>query len=520
MIKTKNIFALLFSIAILACFNVKAFWAEAGTSGVYVEDGSVFQGQELSISEWYFDKSAGVALEEVGGASTVALKTKDAGKIFTSRTAVTASEEIEECLYVTIGMSIKSLLEGRKFGFVFGSPALLGNIDAAGTTFLWFENSGNGFNYGLKRFGTGGESVLVSESYISSDTASELAIEIAVSGGGRINFNLNGEPVYSSSKDGEVSAEGYLGFAQDGKKSLSSNEKTEIYITDLNIVNRFYNRPENPLVVRADFSGNMFNTEEWHLQSKASVPNGGIFVDDGALRFDGSGQNGFFGTNYQYSNFVLEYDLFDVKTTVTTENDGWVNGVSYWQGVEFGIDGDISATSSRNEGIHYLVYFSTGIDNATGERTSDDTKMGFIAKGKYITTSVALPDKYSMFKEGFEGKVRVRLSVIDGKMKVSLKLVEEYGYTDIFSYEFANGYTPFGYVSLHGEGNQFTPGRQYYGASYFTLDNIQIVNYDKKPNTVKIGFESNIVEPTKDYPYINTWTDDYLVIFTKGKGRK
>lgn len=521
MIKIRNIFALILSFALLiCCYSVRVVSVDAGTSGVYVENGSVFDGEELSTSEWYFAKSSGVALEEKDDAPVIAIKTKDVGKIFTSRTEITSSEEIEECLSVSINLSVIQMLDDKKFGFIFGSPTLLGDIDVSGTTFLWFEKSGSGFNYGLKRFGDGGERVLVSERSLSATAAADMTIDINVSGSGKISFDLNGNSVYVSTEENEVSAKGFLGFVQDGVKSLSSNEKTEIYITDINIVNRFYNRPENPLIVRADFSGNVFNTEEWHLQSKAAAPNGGIFVDNGTLKFDGSGQNAFFGTNYQYSNFVLEYDLFDVKTTATTENDGWLNSVSYWQGVEFGIEGDISATFNRNDNRDCLVYFSTGINSTTGERTSNDTKMGFIERGQYRTSSVVLPDKYSMFKDGFENKVRVRLSVIDGKMTVGVKLVEEYEYTEIYSYEFANGYTPFGYVSLHGEGNQNIAGRQFYGASHFTIDNIQIANYDDKPNTVKVGFKSNLVEPTGDYSYINTWTDSYLVVFTKGKGSK
>lgn len=520
MVKIKIIFSLILVFAFLVCSYSGIMSVEAGISGIYVEDGSVFDGEELSTSEWYFSKSSGITLEKQNDVSVIAIKTKDVGKLFASRTKIIVSEEIKNSLSISMKLSIVKLLENKKFGFVFGSPTLLADINKSGTTFLWFENSNNSFKYGLKRFDDVGEEAFVSEHSLSKAAAADLTVDIQVSGRGEMVFKLNNDTIYSSIQENEVYAEGFLGFVQDGSKSLSSNERTEVYIKSLNIVNRFYNRPENPLIVRADFSGNVFNTEEWHLQSKASAPNGGIFVDNEALKFDGSGQNTFFGTNYQYSNFVLEYDLFDVKTTATTENDGLPNSVSYWQGVEFGIEGDISATLSRNDLRDCLVYFSTGINSTTGERTSDDTKMGFIERGQYRTTSVVLPDKYSMFKEGFEGKVRVRLSVIDGKMTVCVKLVEEYEYTEIYSYEFANGYTPFGYVSLHGEGNQFVAGRQFYGASYFTIDNIQIANYDDKPNTVKVGFKSNIVEPTGDYSYINTWTDQYLVLFTKGKGSK
>ena len=521
MVKIRNIFAVILAFALLACvYSGGTIAVDAGTSGVYVENGSVFLGEELSTSEWYFAKSAGIQLETQDETSVIAVKTKDVGKLFISRTAIVVSREIENSLSVSLNLSIIKLLENKKFGFIFGSPTLLGDINAAGTTFLWFSESGNGFKYGLMKFEETGEKTFVSARSLSKAAASDFTVNIEVSGSGKIVFKLNGDTVYASAQENEASAVGFLGFAQDGVKSLSSSEKTEIYIKDINILNQYYDRPETPLTVRADFSGSEFNTEEWHLQSRAAAPNGGIFVEDDALKFDGSGQGGFFGTNYKYSNFVLEYDLFDVKNYATVESDGWISTASYWQGVVFGIDGDISATYGRDDSRDCLVYFSSGINTETGERSSDITTLGFVEKGKYRTTSVVLPDKYSMFRKGFEGKVRVRLKVIDGKMTVSLKLTDEYDYTEIYSYEFANGYTPSGYVSFHGEGNQFVAGRTYYGASYFTLDNIQITNFDVNPSVIKVGFTGNLIKPLSDYSYVNSWSDSYLVVFTKGKGSK
>jgi hypothetical protein len=106
-------------------------------------------------------------------------------------------------------------------------------------------------------------------------------------------------------------------------------------------------------------------------------------------------------------------------------------------------------------------------------------------------------------------------------MTVSLRLVSESEYTQIYSYEFENGYTPSGYISLHGEGNQFVIGRTNYGASYFSLDNVSITNYDLNPTIIKVGFTSNVTINRKgDYAYQNTWSDKYLLLFTRGEGKK
>lgn len=494
----------------------------AGNSGVYVEDGKIFEGEELSVSEWYFSKSAGVGLEKLSGAenSVVAIKTKNVGKLLTSRTKILVTEGIEKALEIKMDLSVKKLLDDNKFGFVFGSPKLISDINTDGTTFVWLEKNGDNFNYGINTYVDGTEKALLNTSFLTASLAENLSLNIVVSSSGRISFKIGEEVFYASSVDNEVKAEGYLGFAQSGVKSLSSQEVTEVYISSLDILNQYYDRPETPLTMRADFSNSEFNTEEWHLQNKSAAPNGGIFVADDMIKFSGSGQGAFIGTNFKYSNFVLEYDIFGAKNHATIESDGWINAASSWQGVVFGIPGDISATLGRDESRDCLIYFSAGTNQTTGERTSDQTVLGFCERGAYRTTSTPVPDKYSMFKNGFEDTVRVRVAVIDGELKVSLKLDTEYDFTEVYSYQFANGYTPSGYVSLHGEGNQFVAGRKMYSASYFNLDNIEIVNYDSKPNIIKVGFTTNVLKPYTDYAYVNTWSDSYLIPFTKGKGTK
>ncbi len=506
-------------IALTLCFPVFGLTALAGNSGAKIENGSIFEGDELSIAEWSYAKNSGIALEEYNGKKAIAFKTKNVGKIFTSYTAVKTSKDVEDALSIRIGFSVKKLLNDNAFGFVFGSPKLIEKVNATGTTFFYLEKDGDGYKYGLKNYAESGERKYF-ESTLTSSQTENLSLKMDVSENGKITLTVNGNVVYHSSAENEVKAEGFLGFVHDGERSLFSSETTEVYVTDLYIVNNFYDRPENPSISRADFSNNEFNTEEWHLRNTAAAPGGGLFVEDGVLSYNGSGQNALFGTVHKYSNFDLQYDLFDVKNTATIERNGWVNSASYWQGVVFGINGDdISATFARNENRDYLIYFSGGINSQTGERTSGVTSMGFVARGKYVKIQ-SLPDKFSMFKEGFTDKVRVRITVIDGKLTVSLKLVSEFEWTEIYSYEFEDGYTPSGYIAMHGEGNQYVIGRSFYGASYFKLDNIQLVNYDAKPSTVRVGFTSNIIKPFADYAYVDTWSDDYLVVFTRGKKSK
>lgn len=142
--------------------------------------------------------------------------------------------------------------------------------------------------------------------------------------------------------------------------------------------------------------------------------------------------------------------------------------------------------------------------------------MGFIIAGKYIA-NVTLPDKYDVFSVGYTDKVTVRIIVIDGKLYVGIKLADELNFYNLYEYSFENSDTPYGFIALHGEGNQFVSGRTMYYGSHFTVDNIGLTNYDSKPNLVKVGYTSNILTPLSDYDYVDSWTDDYLIYKTLGK---
>lgn len=279
----------------------------AGNDGGYIEDGSIYNASELSITEWYFS-SSNVSLDT--SKKALVFNTSAVGKLFTSRTNIKKSSDVKDALKVNFTITLNSLNSGNTFGFVFGSPTLLSELTEKGTSFLYFSKSGSDITCGIKRFTAGGSVNLLTSYAITGSTA---AVSFIITSSGKITLTINDAEVYSSSEENEVDAEGFCGFAHYGITSLTVNLSAEIM--SLKILNEYYSRPTAPLIVRADFSNNEFNMQEWFLNSTASCPTGGLFVENGALRWNGAGQNAMFGTRYKYSNFEIQYDLFDAKNT-------------------------------------------------------------------------------------------------------------------------------------------------------------------------------------------------------------
>ena len=512
--KCNKAIGLLLAVCMLVPFA--PIQASAGTTGVQIENGAIYEGDELSNTDWYFVKNTGITLDNSGEEPAVSFNIAGVGKVLTAYTEAVLSEEVENGLMISFTLSLSDIVAGNKFGFVFGSPKLRSEIEAAGTTFLWFEKVDGAFVYGITAYGELENKELVGETTLSETQASALAIDMLVTASGKLSLSFNGATVYESTEGNEVNGNGYIAFAHQGEEVLSG-ETTQAKVIGLNILNEYYAKPATPETTREKFDNNEFNTEEWHLQSSTAYK-GGIFAKNNSLVFDHVGQNSAFAAKHEYSNFQLEFNVSDVLHEGRIADNGWIVQASCWLGVEFGREAaDAGAIGSPDWA--YMIYFEGLVDGEGNHGNS--TRMGFLhGREGYLALGVQFPEKYAFMNRGFTDEVRVRIAVCDGQLGVYLKLVDEYEWYKLYSYSFAKGYTPKGFVSLRGMGNQFIGGRTYYQSTSMTIDDILLMNLDKNPNTVNVGFTSNIVPPTKDFEFIDTWTDDYLISFTKGKGTK
>ena len=439
--KSLKVVGLALALTLLAPFTF--IKASAGMSGELIEDGGVYEGEELSIVEWEFDKNAGISLDTTSAKPAIAFNTSKVGKVLTNYTSAIMSKEVEDGLFIDFSISFSHIVNGNKFGFVFGSPKLMTDgsdgIKEEGTSFLWFAQEGEGFVYGLTSY-VNGEVELVEKNSLSMLDGGEATIKILVKSTGKIVLTMNGATVYESQMENEVNGNGFVGFAQMGKRALGSTETTSVKVTDLHIVNEYYAKPENPVVTRETFSNNEFNTEEWTLISKSSY-SGGIFAKDDGLVFEHVGSNSAFATNYKYSNFQLEVDVKDVMHESFVAPDGKIVEASAWLGIEFGRDAD-SAKDIAAENWAQLICFEGVFD--ADKNHGNSTRMCFVSgqtvndkgtiRDNTVISGLAVPDKYAFMNKGFTDTVRIKISVLDGELKVFLKLANEYEWYLLYQY--------------------------------------------------------------------------------------
>ena len=500
--------------------NKSAF---AGLNGGEIIKSEMFDGEKLSIADWKYREN-GLSLEN----GTIHFDKKyGLNNPLLSRTEIFSSSEIKETLTVSFKIKIQDIEGDKRFGIGYGINRLDGNVDSVGSTFVYFCRIGSGIGVGVSLFKTEGEKKLLSPNDISLEETENKYHDIAYSvfNDGTLILTVDGNVLFSGAKD-ETRVDGFVGFSALGSRTSADNF-VDIYIRDVYAYNQYYDKPENVLISAADFDNGEFNTNEWVLSSRGMAYHDGVIVRDDVLEFSGAGGGSNFVNQYAYSNFELQYDIFDVKNDRSYAPDGRPILPSFWQAVYWGLKTpDAQSFATNAEGNHKnMLYFDAAInfnvgDENFGKRTGD-TALFFIYDGSYRAAGIVLPEKYRFMNEGFTGKVRIRVRVCDGVLTVGLKLIDELEYEEVYRFEYPNGLTTTGYVGLGGTSNQFASSfKQYMRGSFYKIDNIVICNYDINPTLVQTSFKSNVLTPIPDAEYNDPYVEDYLIINTGGKGTK
>lgn len=489
----------------------------AGKSGGYVVGEDYLKGNELSKTEWKFDEES-VRLEND---VLIFDENYDLESPVLIRSKAYASPEIRAAVDGSFRISIQEWEGDKKFGMLYGLARLDGDVGDEGTTFIYFKGMENGIGVGIETFQNGQTVELLPLTYVA-ETLQDALVNVKISCQGSLSVVVAGQLVYAG-EDGETVVEGHVGFSSLGSWTSDSNYMVA-HISDFVVYNEYYAKPETPLLTVADFNGNEFNTNEWTLKSTKVSGGSGLVATDGVLKFDGSGQNATFATQHQYSNFEIQYDIFDAKNTTSIAADGRTVGATYWQQVSWGMGGDSAEGVASFYGTRYAIIFDAPIDHDAesetyGQRTGKMSAQLYI-DSNYVT-SVAVPEKYAFLQPGFDDTVRVCVNNVDGQMVLSLKLKDEAEFTEIMRYAYKNGMMDTGYIVLRGEGNQYTDEYQtMIRGSYYSIDNIIVKNFDKNPTIKKVDFTSNIIPPVPDYDYTDPYTDSYLITHTGGKPSK
>lgn len=503
---------------------------EAGRSGGNIIDASMLTGN--SFGDWEFNK-AGIT---VSNGSVHFDKSYSTGNPFLSLHKASSSLEIDIALYVEFTLKITDMTEGQRFGFVYGITDITGDVGDNGSTFIYFTPSAGGYAYGISTFKDGAEQEILSATDFTTKTEGN-KIGLKVYSDGRMSLAIDGTIVYFLTEKDKTVAEGYVAFSSMGKKNWQGG-KIDITIFDVLVRNEYYAKPETPFIAVADFDSDDFNVNEWYLKSFRAGGDG-IMTRDGVLDFDNAGQNSTFSPRYKYSNFEFYYDIFDVNNQVTVGSDGIKQLPSYWYRIEWGAEGtNIEGASSTYETAQHFIRFDADVniirkqdgsglldtENENFGKRIGKTKMAFEVPG--YKTSVSVPEKYAFFDADFDTDkvVRVRLRLIDGVFSVAMKLKDEVAFVEILRYEYPMLIQPTGYITLRGEGNQNIKNENnahgfmyYHRGTDFKLDNLQVVNFDNKPNLISVDFVSNRLTPFDDYDYRDPYTDDYLITNTGGR---
>ena len=492
--------------------------ASAGKAGGYVVDSGKLSTETLSQAEWKFDDT-GVTLKD---GALVFDEFYDLENPVLSRTAVYSSDEVKQALEVRYVLTVDEIKGDKQFGLGFGIRRLDRDITEEGATFLYAQATEKGIGFGLSTV-KDGEVVDLKELTHYGSKVKNVSITVRVTNAGAITVLLGGTVFYAG-QPGEVKADGYLGFSNSGGWS-SDDCYVKATVKNFVAYNEYYAKPENPLMIVADFDNDEFNVNEWAYNSTRISSGSGIIAKDGVLRFEGAGQNSAIVAQFKYSNFEIQYEIFDMKNTPSVTSDGVNVTPSMWQMIAWGSEGDSAYSVATYYDMTYALVFQPSVDEDPEsptylQRPAGSKMVVHFYKDNVWQAAYSIPDKYDFSRPGFdpETKVQIRLTNVDGMATLYMKLEDETDWTEVWTYSYKDGIMPVGYVVLRGEGNQFTATREKYAyGSWYSIDNILLKNYDKNPTLVTVEFESNRIPPKPHYEYKDPYVDSYLIDYTGGK---
>ena len=513
----KHALTLCLALALIVC-SVTIMPASAGKTGGYVVDSDMLSTERLTLAEWKFNET-GVSLKD---GVLYFDEFYDVENPVLSRTAAYSSLEVKQALEVHYTLSIDEIKGDRQFGLGFGIRRLDRDIDEEGSVFLYAQATEKGVGFGLSTV-KDGEVVQLKELTHYGAKVKNVNITVRVTGTGALTVSV-GDSIFYAGQPGEVTADGFLGFSSSG--SWSSDEcYVKASVANFVAYNEYYAKPEAPLMIVANFDNDEFNANEWAYNSTRVSSGSGIIAKDGVLRFEGAGQGSAIAAQFKYSNFEIQYEIFDMKNTPSVGESNRPVAPSTWQMLCWGYDGDSAAGVIAYFSMPYALIIETGTDLDPDsptylQRHPEGGGSVHFYKDNAWQSATPLPEKYDFTRPGFdpEKKVFVRLANLDGKATLYLKLEEEEGWTEIWSYTYPNGNMPLGYVLFRGEGNQNVGSySQYDYGSWYSVDNILLKNYDKNPSLVTVTFKSNRLPVIPDYDYKDPYVDSYLIDYTGGK---
>ena len=145
---------------------------------------------------------------------------------------------------------------------------------------------------------------------------------------GTVSVYSGKEKIVETTIDVEDYYVGYLGFA-----SLENNSG-KIMIDELNIITSKYHVPVTKSVTH-NFSSDYFGNKGYEDFIYNQIPENSLYVKDGKLVWDGASDYTFFGSAYEYDDFVLDFKICSILAS-EKRDDNTATAKDKWIGIDIG----------------------------------------------------------------------------------------------------------------------------------------------------------------------------------------
>ena len=497
-IKFSRMAAFILLLAVIAvCFQSNNLSAHAGVSQKTIATDASFK-EEIDGRTWEVlgnvnHEYGAIVFDECGTASSQIASSVRANNL--------GEMGVEDCVYGKVTLKISSL-EGE-FYVAFGMDQAFLNMRSGSCSAISFSDKDGEVAVNIINV-EGNSDTLVKAISNRFAYGENLKLDFTVKANGKLFLSINGITLANYDNAETFDADGYFGFAQ----SATSNLK----ITSANVYSGAYDAPENA-EVNETFDNGEFDASRLFANNQEAAAGyykpEGISCKDGVLKFENITSYGFVSTVYEFSNFEMSLDVPHLQREfVYGENGEVIMPASEFIGFAIGAEQKNNSHIAITESV--FLYFRN-IKYVDGK----PTKLTYVLLDRFKVVEDRIlsggddfwniDNAYDFY--GREKTLKFKISMIDGVFKCAFKWGGENDdkYREIVNHDF--GYTPYGYIQIHGQGSGAADIVKNSGltCSNFHIDNLVIKNKDSVPNVIDPEYVSNLIEKSEDYDYLDGW---------------
>lgn len=454
--------AILLSIATLTG-GIQTMTVSAGKSEVVIDKASYKE--ELDTGKW---NNPDQDIELKDGKLIIPADSTEDTRIITVQ-PVQSNERLKELFKGSTTFKLTSLPEGEAFIFALGLASIEEYPGNPGNIEVTFTNEG-GLKAGVIAYDDSAEPVTLVEPVSCGSLNANVTLNAVLTSDNKLTLKVSGKTICNQVAL-PIESDGNIGFLQTGNCGAE--------ISDVNLSIFTYDTPQNPDIFE-DFENGAMNSAVFYSKNVYPSPYYpqalSVQEIDGnqVLKFDRCGL-AYIGTNYQYSNFELTFD------------------VPYFQRVEErNEEGEIIVPATSN----LLVAFGSDIVKYDGYGYTQAADSIMFPSNSVISnlreTQMQKLQSHFIYDPEIpsDRTFSVKVSVIDAEVTVGLKWENEKDFTTVMNYMLPNG-TPTGHVHIWSTGE----------ASSFAIDNIKLVNKDINPETIEVEYKCDSFERIPDFDY-------------------